>query len=360
MSVERDVPLAPLTTFRLGGPATGFTTARSEAEVIGALGWALERGVPAVLLGGGSNLVVSDAGYDGLVIRIASRGVEAARDGVQVRWTVQAGEPWDELVAASVEQGLAGLECLSGIPGLTGATPIQNVGAYGREVAEVIESVRVVDRADLTVREIAGGACGFGYRTSLWKREPERWAVLAVRFALTVGGAAKIAYAELARALPAGTGAAHDLAAVRATVLALRRQKSMVIDPGDENRRSAGSFFLNPIVAAEEADRVAGYAVAQGLCARAEEVPRYPAVGGVKLAAGWLIERAGLHKGMRSRTGSFGLSSRHALSIVHHGGGTSAELVTFARTIRARVHDTFGIHLHPEPLFLGFPPDFAL
>jgi UDP-N-acetylmuramate dehydrogenase len=357
VTVERDVALAPLTTFGLGGAARYFVTARTEEQLIGALRFAQEQRLAAVLLGGGSNLVVSDAGWDGVVIRIASRGVESERAGERVRLTVQAGEPWDELVAMSVAQGLSGLECLSGIPGLTGATPIQNVGAYGCEVADVIESVRVVERATLAVSEIAASECGFGYRTSAFKRDKERWAVLGVRFVLAVGGAAKIAYSELARAL--APGAERDLAAVRATVLGLRRQKSMVLDAGDENRRSAGSFFLNPIVPEQDAVRVAEYAVAEGLCARVEEVPRYAAEGGVKLAAGWLIERSGLHKGMRSTSGTFGLSSRHALSIVHHGGGSSAELIAFARELRARVLSTFGIQLEPEPVFLGFAPDFV-
>jgi UDP-N-acetylmuramate dehydrogenase len=310
------------------------------------------------ILGGGSNLVVSDAGWDGLVIAMAQRGIELSVHGATADLDVAAGEPWDELVATTVERDLAGLECLSGIPGLVGATPIQNVGAYGQEVAMTIRSVRVLDRATLEVHELEPADCGFGYRTSVFKRNPERCVALAVRFSLRLGGEPLLAYAELQRAL--GTSrAAPSLSQVRAAVLALRRDKSMLLDARDENRRSAGSFFLNPIVDGATAERVAQHALAQGWVARTEDVPRFAAEGGqVKLAAAWLIERTGARKG--ERRGAFGISSRHALALVHHGGGSSAQLIAFARELRDRVRAQLGVELVPEPAFLGFGADFRL
>jgi UDP-N-acetylmuramate dehydrogenase len=358
--MERDVPLAPLTTLELGGAARYFVRARDEATLIDALRWAHERSLEVAILGGGSNLVVSDAGFPGLVIAIALRGVELSLQGATAELTVAAGEPWDEVVAMSVERDLAGLECLSGIPGLTGATPIQNVGAYGQEVAMTIRAVRVLDRATLRVHELPPGDCGFGYRKSRLKQNPERCVVLAVRFALRVGGEALVAYPELQRALGVGPGGAPPpLAEVRAAVLALRRSKSMVLDASDENRRSAGSFFLNPIVDAKQAERVVERALARGWVARADEVPRFAAEDGrVKLAAAWLIERAGARKG--ERRGAIGISSSHALALVHHGGGTSAELVAFARELQGRVRAELGIELEAEPAFLGFGAGFRL
>jgi len=356
--MERDVPLAPLTTLELGGAARYFVRAHDEPTLIDALRWADARALPVAILGGGSNLVVSDAGWDGLVIAMAQRGVAVALRGASAELTVAAGEPWDEVVALSVERDLAGLECLSGIPGLTGATPIQNVGAYGQEVAMTISAVRVLDRATLRVHELEPAQCGFGYRTSAFKRGPQRCVVLQVRFALRVGGEPLCAYPDLQRVL-ASRCAAPSLADVRAAVLELRRSKSMVLDPADENRRSAGSFFLNPIVDAAEAERVVALALARGWAARADDVPRFAADDGrVKLAAAWLIERAGARKG--EQRGAFGISTRHALALVHHGGGRSAELVAFARELRDRVRAELGIELEPEPAFLGFGADFRL
>jgi UDP-N-acetylmuramate dehydrogenase len=288
---------------------------------------------------------------------MAQRGVAVALRGARAEITAAAGEPWDALVAMTVERDLAGLECLSGIPGLVGATPIQNVGAYGQEVAQTICAVRVLDRATLEVHELEPSQCGFGYRTSVFKRDPERCVVLGVRFALSVGGEPKVAYAELQRAL--GAGSAPSLSRVRAAVLALRRGKSMLLEPGDDEARSAGSFFLNPVVDAATAERVVQHALARGWAARADEMPRFAADDGrVKLAAAWLIERAGARKG--ERRGAFAISSRHALALVHHGGGNSAELVAFARELRDRVHAQFGVELVPEPVFLGFGADFRL
>jgi UDP-N-acetylmuramate dehydrogenase len=352
--VAHDVPLAPLTTLELGGPARHLLVATDDATVIEALGWAAARSLPVLVLGGGSNLVIADAGFPGLVIRMAARGVSFDREPDAVTLRAEAGEPWDPLVAETVRRGLAGLECLSGIPGSTGATPIQNVGAYGQEVAACIRAVRVVDRRTLEVSELSAERCAFAYRQSVFKRQPDRWIVLGVTFALRPGGAATVRYRELALALaPAAAGAAGPtLEEVRRTVLRLRRSKSMVIDPADPNRRSAGSFFTNPILATAEADRLVARLVAEGLVSEAAEVPRFAAGDGrVKLSAGWLIERAGFTKGLRR--GAVGISSRHALALVHHGGGTTAALLALADEVRGAVARRFGVALVPEPVLVG-------
>jgi UDP-N-acetylmuramate dehydrogenase len=346
-AVETDVPLAPLTTLELGGPARFFARAEDEATVAEALRWARGRGLAVFVLGGGSNVVVADAGFAGLVLQVAPPGLTFRAEGGEVLVEAGAGQSWDGLVTEAVARGLAGVECLAGIPGFVGATPIQNVGAYGQEVGETIRRVRVLDRTSLAVTELYPEACGFGYRESNFKREPDRHVVLAVTFALRPGGAAKVRYPELQAALPG----APTLAEVRDTVLALRRRKSMVIDAADENRRSAGSFFMNPIVAPEEADRVAAQVLAEGLVTALAQVPRFPAPGGVKLAAGWLIEKAGIDKGFR--LGPVGVSSRHALALVHHGGGHTSDLLALARVVRDTVAVRFGVRLVPEPTLLG-------
>lgn len=348
LAVRDDVELAPLTTLELGGRARHFVEARDEETILAALAWARARGVPVFVLGGGSNVVVADAGYDGLVLRISTTGRSFLPAGREVLVTAAAGEPWDALVAETVARGLAGLECLSGIPGSVGATPVQNVGAYGQEVAETIRSVRVADRLDGSIVELPPAACAFGYRDSAFRRAPERHVVLDVTFALRPGGAPTLRYRELGEAI----GAAPTLSTVRDTVIALRRRKSMVIDAGDPNRRSVGSFFTNPIVAADVAQRLVARSVADGLVRAPEDVPRWPAADGlVKLSAGWLIERAGIAKGLRA--GAVGVSTNHALALVHHGGGTTAELVALAHRVRDAVAARFGVTLTPEPIFVG-------
>jgi UDP-N-acetylmuramate dehydrogenase len=303
--------------------------------------------VPVRVLGGGSNLVVADRGVDGLVLRVALRGVETREAGGDVLLTAGAGEPWDDLVRLAVARGWAGLECLSGIPGLVGATPIQNVGAYGQEVSQTITAVRAVDRASGAVVTLAPAACGFGYRDSRFKsREPERHVVLAVSYRLRPGGPPAVRYAELARALEARGLASPSLADVRDAVLAIRRAKSMVLDAADPNGRSCGSFFVNPIVGAAEAARVAA-------AAGDPAMPRWPeADGRVKLAAAWLIERAGFRRG--DRDGPVGLSTRHALAVVAHDGAAARDVVAFARRVRDAVERRFGVRLVPEPVFWGF------
>ncbi len=362
LEIADHAPLAPLTTLELGGAARHLCTVADEASALEALRWAADRDLPVFVLGGGSNVVAADAGFPGLVIRVALRGLSFASAGDRVHARVAAGEPWDDVVAETVRRGLAGLECLSGIPGLTGATPIQNVGAYGQDVAETIVSVRAVDRGVRGARgvrsvpetsnvvELPAAACGFGYRDSAFKHSPDRWLVLGVTFALRTDGVPSVRYPELAHALAARPGA-PTLAAVRDTVIALRRAKSMVIDPADPNRRSVGSFFMNPVVPTAEADRVVAQVVAEGIVADAATVPRFPAgAGQVKLSAAWLIERAGLNKGLRA--GAVGISSRHTLALVHHGGGTTAELLAFADRVRDTVERRFGVRLQREPVLM--------
>jgi UDP-N-acetylmuramate dehydrogenase len=344
LRIQHNVPLAPLTTLELGGPAKHFVEAQDESGLVEAFHWAADEGVRVAILGGGSNVIVSDEGYDGLVIRIRMMALEFRGGGIV---EAGAGIPWETVVDGAVSRGWAGLECLTGIPGSTGATPIQNVGAYGQEVAEVIEGVRVLRRETLALEELPPEACAFGYRDSIFKREPERFVVCAVRFTLRPNGPGTVRYAELERQVSRKT----SLGEIRRAVLSLRQSKSMVLDPEDPNRRSAGSFFLNPVVSAEQAAGIAEQAVREGLVATPDEVPRHPAGrGNVKLAAGWLIENAGIAKG--TRRGAIGVSSRHALALVHHGGGTTADLLAFADEICARVRHRFGVSLEREPTLL--------
>jgi len=350
LAIRDGVALAPLTTLELGGNARHLVDADDDATVTDALAWADGRGLPVLILGGGSNVVIADRGWDGLVVRIATRGRRFEDADGAVTLTAAAGEPWDDVVADTVARGLAGLECLSGIPGLVGATPIQNVGAYGQEVADTIRAVRVLERSSGRIRELAPEACGFAYRDSAFKRDPDRFVVLGVTFALRPGGAPTLRYRELADAFADGRN--PTLSEVRATVIAMRKKKSMVIVAGDPNRRSVGSFFTNPVVDAAKADAVAARAVAVGAIAAPDEMPRWPAPGGaVKLSAGWLIERAGIRKG--HRRGAVGVSSAHALALVHHGGGSSAALVELAEEGRDAVHAQFAMTLVPEPTLIG-------
>jgi UDP-N-acetylmuramate dehydrogenase len=344
LGIQRDVPLAPLTTLELGGPAKHFVRVDDESALADALRWAADEGMPSAILGGGSNLIVPDAGYDGLIVQMGIANVDFRGDG-----TVDAGAgvPWETVVDGAVSRDWAGLECLTGIPGSTGATPIQNVGAYGQEVAEVVARVRVLRRDTLTFEELGPEDCAFGYRDSLFKREPDRFIVSAVRLALRPNGLGTVRYGELQKSI----GADATLADIRRAVLRLRRRKSMLIEQDDPNRRSVGSFFVNPIVGAAEAERVVAQAVSDNLAASPADVPRYPADDGkVKLAAGWLIEKAGIERG--TRRGAIGVSTNHALALVHHGGGTTADLLAFADEIRVRVRDRFGIDLEREPRLL--------
>jgi UDP-N-acetylmuramate dehydrogenase len=343
ISPVEHAPLAPHCTLRVGGAARFFLEARDEATVLEAADWAASRGLPVRVLGGGSNLVIADEGVDGLVLKIGLRGVTARDVPGAVEVTAAAGEPWDDFVRHTVERGWAGLECLSGIPGLVGATPIQNVGAYGQEVSDTLTAVRALDRESGRVVTLAPADCGFGYRDSLFKsRAPGRYVVLAVTYRLIPGGAPYLGYADIAREV--GT-VSPSLPAVRETVIRVRRTKSMVLDAGDPNARSCGSFFLNPIV---DAGALAAIdARAAGLA-----MPRWPQPAGrVKLSAAWLIERAGFTRGQAA--GPVGLSTRHTLAIVCHDGARARDVAAFARRVRAGVEERFGVRLHPEPIFWG-------
>lgn len=356
MVIRERVALAPRTTLGVGGEARYFAEAESEGEVAEALAWAGERGIGVVVIGAGSNLLVADRGVDGLVLRVRVRGVrerdKANRGTIEV--DVGAGEAWDDFVSHAVAKGWAGIECLSGIPGDVGATPIQNVGAYGQEVSETITQVRAVERGTGRIVEIASDACGFGYRDSVFKREDkDRYVIVAVTFALRPGGLPAVRYAELAKAL-SGRGEV-SLAEVRETVIGLRRRKSMVLDPADENGKSAGSFFTNALVTRGEAEAVRRRVEEAGVLGAGESMPEFPGgEGRVKLSAAWLIERAGFAKG--TYDGAVGLSTRHTLAVVNRGGATAAEVVAFAKRVKRGVRERFGVELTPEPVMVGFAP----
>jgi UDP-N-acetylmuramate dehydrogenase len=344
--------LADYTTLGLGGPARNFISAAGDAELIEGVRAADAAREPLLLLGGGSNLVISDEGFPGTVIHVSSRGLAYAGsgDGV-VDVTVAAGEDWDGVVAATVAEGLAGLETLSGIPGRAGATPIQNVGAYGREVAEVITQVRVYDRQEDQVKVIPNERCSFAYRTSLFKAAGPRHVVLAATFRLARQPVSMpVKYAELATELGVLAGECAGIGEVRSAVLKIRARKGMVLSPGDPDTRSAGSFFTNPIISAAEFARVEAVAADRGV---AGPVPRYPAGEGlVKLSAAWLIERSGFTKGYGAPAPAR-VSTKHTLALTNTGDASTADLVALAREIVSGVRNAFGVTLIPEPTFVG-------
>jgi UDP-N-acetylmuramate dehydrogenase len=339
-------PLAGYTTLGVGGPARWFVEASAEPALVTALEWARARRLPLRVLGGGSNLVVADDGVEALVVRMLMRGIEARETVGGVEVTAAAGEPWDDFVQFTVARGWAGLECLSGIPGLVGATPMQNVGAYGQEVSDTITRVRALDTHTGDVTEIPAAECGFAYRDSAFKRrEPGRFVVLAVTYRLTPGGAPSLRYADVERHMAERGVCAPRLADVRESVLTIRRAKSMVIDAADPNRRSCGSFFTNPIIAASALAAVEKRAADAAM-------PRWPQPDDrVKLSAAWLIEHAGFRRG--DRAGAVGLSTRHALAIVAHDGARAADVMAFARRVQDTVAERFGVALTPEPVYWG-------
>ncbi|HEY6746169.1 MAG TPA: UDP-N-acetylmuramate dehydrogenase [Mycobacteriales bacterium] len=335
------VRLSGLTTLRLGGPARSLVEATSAAELVQAVRSADAAGEPLLLLGGGSNLVVGDAGWPGRVVLIRSRGIAVTADGDLRTVTVEAGEPWDALVARTVAEGWAGLEALSGIPGLTGATPVQNVGAYGQEMADTVTRVDVLDRETGAERSLDAAGCRFGYRDSLFKHT-DRYVVLRVVFTLRVSDkSGPLRYAELARKV----GEIAPLADVRAAVLELRRSKGMVTDEADPDTWSAGSFFTNPILAPAE------LAAFEARLDPDQAYPSWPAGEGRKLSAAWLIERAGFGKGYGD--GPVRISTKHTLALTHRGGGTAAGLAALAAEVRDGVEARFGVRLHPEPRLVG-------
>jgi len=351
VKVQENIPLAPLTTFKVGGPARYFVEADSEPDVRSAVAWAGERKLPSFVLGGGSNLVISDSGFQGLVLKVGLRGISKRDGSGKTIFDVAAGEDWDKFVAETVTQNCAGIECLSGIPGTVGGTPVQNVGAYGQEVANTITSVRVLDLEQNEIRELANPDLGFTYRTSIFNTAHRgRFIVLRVTYSLTPGGAPHIEYADLKKHFAGKV--VPSLAETRDAVRRIRHSKAMLIVPDDPDCRSAGSFFKNPILPLEKYGEIADATRKRGISA---DVPKFPAANGhVKLSAAWLVEQSGFHKGF-SR-GPVGISSKHALAIVNRGGAKAADIVTLKKEIEQRVWDQFGVRLHPEPVFVGFEP----
>jgi UDP-N-acetylmuramate dehydrogenase len=349
--LRQDIRLADLTTLRVGGPAARFVNATTADELIETVRDCDDRGEPVLVLCGGSNIVVADEGFAGTVVRVGVRGVEvdaagcapddlAACGGVVV--TVAAGETWDDIVELAVAEGWTGIEALSGIPGAAGATPMQNVGAYGQEVAETIWTVRTYDRVAGTVRTFANADCGFGYRTSRFRGE-DRFVVLAVSYQLRQGDlSGPVRYAEVAGALGVGVGERAPARDVREAVLAVRRGKGMVLDESDHDTWSAGSFFTNPIV---DAGRAADLP---------SQAPRWPLHdGNVKTSAAWLIERAGFCRGYPGPGGRVALSAKHTLALTNRGPATTADVLALAREVRDGVRATFGVELVPEPILVG-------
>jgi UDP-N-acetylmuramate dehydrogenase len=345
MEFQQQVSLAPFTTFEIGGPARWFAEATTEADIEAAVDFANARKLRLFVLGGGSNVLVSDAGFDGLVLHIALRGVDRSSDSL----SSAAGEDWDALVARSVDAGLAGMECLSGIPGTVGGTPVQNVGAYGQEVSRTIRTVRAFDRAARTWVDLGNADCGFAYRRSRFNQGPDRdrFIVSRVIYGLEQNVAASVTYVDLKHYFKNQRVADPCLQQVRAAVLSLRLGKGMVITPDHPERRSAGSFFKNPVVPASELPRIAA-----AVNVPEPEVPRYPAgAGTVKLPAAWLLECAGFVKGYRQ--GAAAVSTRHTLALTNQGGATAADIISLRDTIQSRVRELFGISLEPEPVWVA-------
>lgn len=353
--IQENVPLAPLTTLGVGGPARYFAAAQVEDEVIAALDFAQERALPVFILGGGSNLLVADEGFAGLVLQIAIKGCSSRSAGDRVLVTAGAGEDWDEFVAECVRRDLAGVECLSGIPGFVGGTPVQNVGAYGQEVSETITSLRAYDRHIRRIVELSKAACEFSYRRSIFNSTAcGRYVVLAVSYALRPHGEPSLRYPDVKNYF-SGRTAPPSLQEVRDAVRTIRARKAMLITPGDPDSLSAGSFFKNPVVTEAEFAALADAARRRGLIGVGEQVPHFTAAGGVKVSAAWLIERAGFCKGYQK--GHAAISSKHTLALVNRGGATAGEILALAAEIRSRVGEVFGIELIPEPVFVGFESD---
>ena len=349
MVIREHVPLAPLTTLGVGGPARYFAEAQSEPEVIEAVEFALSRELPLFVLGDGSNIVIADAGFPGLVLKIGIMKVtQSSSANDRLIFTAGAGYNWDTLVEQTVAAGCAGLECLSGIPGTVGATPVQNVGAYGQEVSQTIEQVRVLDLQSLQVQAFSNDDCGFNYRSSRFNTtERERYIVLSVTFALRPHGEPTLRYADLQQFF-AGQSSGPTLSEVRTAVREIRHRKAMLIVPGDEDARSAGSFFKNPVLPQAFVEELASRILSGGW-----QLPSYPANDGFRrLPAAWLVEHAGFAKGYTK--GHTGLSHKHALAIVNRGGATAAEIIALKDEIQSRVWNEFGIRLEDEPVFVGF------
>jgi len=351
--IQQDVPLAPLTTLRIGGSARFFAEARAEDEMLEAFSFAEQRRLPIFILGGGSNALIADEGFPGLVIRLALKGVSWRNEGDEVIVTAQAGEDWDELVVQCVERNLAGVECLSGIPGSVGGTPVQNVGAYGQEVSETIVSVRVFDRLDKSFVELSNAECKFSYRASIFNTSArDRYVATAVTYALKPHAEPAIRYPDLKNYF-SNASTKPSLGETREAVRTIRARKAMLITPDDPDCRSAGSFFKNPVITSESFSRIEAIARDQNLIGAEERVPNFTADDGkVKIPAAWLIERSGFQKGYCR--GRVGISSKHTLAIINRGGATAREVTELMKEIQDRVAEKFSVSLSPEPVFVGF------
>jgi UDP-N-acetylmuramate dehydrogenase len=352
MLLQENVALAPLTTFRIGGPARFFVEAQSISDVQQAVAFAQARNLPLFVLGGGSNLVIADRGWPGLVLKVAIPGIEQRsghdeEDG-KVLFDVGAGESWDRFVSHAVMAHCAGVECLSGIPGSVGGTPVQNVGAYGQEVSETIDSVEVFDLKDAQVRELCREACGFTYRSSIFNTtERGRFIILRVTYTLSPDGEPHLEYADLKRHFE-GRETRPNLAETREAVRHIRASKGMLIVAGDPDCQSAGSFFKNPVLSEAQHDDLQERAAAKGLTP-----PSYPALEkNRKVSAAWLVEKSGFARGYGF--GHVGISSKHALAIVNRGGATAAEVLALKEQIQQRVEEIWGVRLEPEPMMVGF------
>jgi UDP-N-acetylmuramate dehydrogenase len=351
-NISEHISLAPLTTLKIGGEARFFARAESEDQLMAGLEFARKNALPVFILGGGSNVLIADEGFEGLVLQMAIKGISFEENIV----TASAGEEWDSLVEACVEKGLAGIECLSGIPGFIGATPIQNIGAYGQDVSETISSVRVYDRETSVFETMSGADCGFAYRSSIFNTtQKSRYIVLAVTYSLNSDGAPAIRYADLKKYFDANPGT-PTLRAVRDAVIEIRAQKSMVIAANDPNSRSAGSFFKNPIVSEEKFREIQNKAEMSGSTVTGVPIPHFAASNGeIKIPAAWLIEKSGFQKGYV--LGNAGLSTNHTLAIINRGDARAREVVELKNKIQESVEGKFGVMLKPEPVFIGFKTD---
>jgi UDP-N-acetylmuramate dehydrogenase len=348
MLITENVPLAPLTTLKVGGTARYFIEAETISGVSQAVEFSRSKNLPLFVLGGGSNLVISDAGWPGLVLKIGITGINHRHGHDEVVFEAGAGEDWDKFVGFVVAHNCAGIECLSGIPGSVGGTPVQNVGAYGQEVANTMESVLALDLRDGQLHELCNQACGFSYRTSIFNTtERGRYIILQVNYALKHGGEAYVAYADLKRYF-AGWSEKPSLANTRDAVRKIRSGKGMLLTAGDEDCRSAGSFFKNPILSPEQYHALTSRASGKNL-----QIPSYPALDAQKkVSAAWLVEHSGFSRGYGN--GSVGISRKHALAIVNRGNATASEIVAFKEVIQQRVQEIWGVFLEPEPVFVGF------
>jgi len=348
IEIRENVPLSPLTTLGVGGRARFFVNVSTPDEVTQTVAFAEARKLPLFALGGGSNLVISDHGWSGLVLHVANDNLETREFEGKVRFDVGAGVPWDDFVRESVSQNCGGVECLSGIPGSVGGTPVQNVGAYGQEVSETIISVLAFDLSEKRVREMQVTECGFGYRTSIFNSSQSgRYIILRVSYALVTNGKSKLHYADLQKYF-SGRESPPNLSEVREAVLSIRAAKGMLISPGDPDSHSAGSFFKNPVLSPTEFDALTRKAAARNL-----QIPSYPALWQRhKISAAWLVENSGFSKGYAK--GNVGISGKHALAIVNRGGATAAEVIVLKSEIQDAVQRLWDIRLQPEPMFVGF------